>query len=471
MAERVLFLNLPYSPPVVRKYQCTYYAQGFLMPPVELAYLASSVKGWGAGEAALFDAVAEGWSVRETLERVRSAAPDVLVALVGFGVFPHDMRVLAKLKEALPDAFLLCFGYLPTLFPEDVLKHCPVDGVLMGEPEMTLREVLARRREGRPLDGTPGLAIRGGDGAPRRGPDRGRIMDLDALPPLDLSLLKLNRYVEPLLGRGVAPVLAIRGCPFPCAYCVPTYGARVAARSTTSLLDELQGMKEEHDIRSLRFFGDTFTIDRAWTLALCEGMRERRLNFRWTCRTRLDRVDDEVLAAMKAAGCVRIYAGVESGSQKVLDFYRKQYTVEEVKRRVALIRKHGIEAHGFFIVGAPVETKEDVEASIRLAKETRLDYVLVTRLQYWPGAPLFEQWKDEIEFTLFPFRNQPTGRANKAESFEWERRFYREFYLRPEYVLRQLARHWRNPIGLVRSFARLLIYLGRSRRQAVDDFI
>ncbi len=471
MPTRLLLLNLPYPRPVIRKYQCSYYAQGFLMPPVELAYLGSAMRGWNKADVQLIDAVAGGFDDAQTIEAVRQAAPDVLVSLIGYGTFPEDVRVLDMLKAECPDLCVLCCGYLPTISPEEVLRHTSVDGILMHEPELTLAELFDRRARRESPAGIAGLATRAAAGQIVVGPPRPRIADLDALPWLDLSLLDLSRYGEPLIGSNIAPVMAIRGCPFPCAYCVTSYGAKLEKRSVPSLLDELETLWRDHGIRRLRFFGDTFTADSDWVIELCRGMRERGLHFRWTCRTRADRIEDDVLAAMKAAGCVRLYIGIESGSQKMLDYYCKQYTVEDVAARLAAARRHGMEMLGFFIVGAPIETEEDVDASIRLALDAGLDYVLVTRLQYWPGTTLFEQFKDQLDFSLFPFHLDVPDPEREALYYQWESRFYKRFYLSPTHLLHVLGRYWNRPLGLLRLGAHLLSYLFSPQARGTDDFI
>ena len=94
MPSRLLILNLPYRRPVIRKYQCSYYAPGFLMPPIELAYWASCVSGWGTADVVLVDAVGEGMGEQAALAAAQEAKPDVLAALAGSGTFPDDMRCL-----------------------------------------------------------------------------------------------------------------------------------------------------------------------------------------------------------------------------------------------------------------------------------------------------------------------------------------------------------------------------------------
>ena len=190
---------------------------------------------------------------------------------------------------------------------------------------------------------------------------------------------------------------------------------------------------------------------------------------RWTCLTRIDAVDPPLLSLMKRAGCQRLYVSIESGSQRVLDYYRKGLTLEKIREQVPIIQRSGIEASMFFIVGAANETEEDVSASIALAKELDLDYVIVTKLQYWPGTELFEREGGKVGFDIFSEGALLYSPPGYDQVLERQRRFYREFYFRPRYFAKRLSTLLRSPRDTLVGFLKLSAYVLGPRTS--DDFI
>ncbi len=466
---RVLLINLPARTRLMRRYVASYYAPNFLVPPLELMGLGAIAGRRPGSSVLLLDCVAEELDLAAAVERARRFDPQVVVTMVGFEVCGEDLRTLAELRSALPAARVFCFGHLPSQLPGEVLATGACDGVLLDEPEHTFAEILERVEGGDDLDGLPGLAL-GVDGELAVGPARGRIEDLDALPWADHGLVPLDAYRESFMPRPVGAIMTARGCPFPCTFCVRTYGREVRYRSAASIADEVTSLARL-GVHHVRFMDDTFTVDRKRVLDLCERLRQGP-PVTWTALTRLKQLDEELLARMAEAGCRRLYVGVESGSQRILDLYRKGLTVEDIRRTVARIRRTDIEVSAFFIVGAPGETGFEVEASIQLALELDPDYVIVTRIQYWPGTELFRTHRDQLEFSLDPTRCEPlpqSGIPTHAQYLKWEQEFYRRFYLRPQYMRRRLATLARTPGDVVEGLARLTAFVSQGRSQR--DFI
>jgi radical SAM superfamily enzyme YgiQ (UPF0313 family) len=136
---------------------------------------------------------------------------------------------------------------------------------------------------------------------------------------------------------------------------------------------------------------------------------------------------------------------------------------------MVVIRESGIEASAFVVLGAPIETDEDVDASIDLAIDLDLDYVIVTKLQYWPGTDLFARYGTEVGFDLFSGEELLYAPAGYERVRDWQRRFYRRFYLRPRYLRKRLATLLRSPADVASGFAKLCTFL--ARRDGWDDFI
>ena len=466
---KTALVNLPYRKRVQRRWVASYFAPNFMIPPLELMGLGAIVKEWKKDEAVLFDAMAEGWSEERLAAELARVKPDLLVTMTGFNTFPGDMACLDRLAAGLPGTKVVAFGYLPTQFPREVLERTRVDVVIRDEPELPFSDVYDCLKHGGDLSKVAGIGYKQ-DGGVHVSPDRGRQQELDSLPFPDHSLIHLDLYNESYLERPIGVIMSERGCPHRCTFCVRTFGTKLFSRSAESLMAEIEQLRRVHGIRNIRFMDDTFTLNRARTLKLCAEMVARKLDISWTCLTRVDAVDAELLAAMKGAGCRRMYIAVESGSQRVLDYYRKGLTVETIRERMPAIQRSGIEASIFFIVGAPVETDEDVAKSIRLARELDLDFVIVTKLQYWPGTELFEREGSRVQFDIFKegelLYEPPIGGAVVAAR---QRRFYREFYFRPRYFAKRLGTLLRSPRDTLGGFWKLSAFVLGPRTS--DDFI
>lgn len=468
---KVLLLNPPYPKRVMRRWVASYHAPNFLNPPLELMGLGAILRRWkGREDVRLIDAIALGWDEERGQAEVARDQPELLVTLAGFNTFPRDLACLNRIAARFPALRIALFGYLPTQFPDQVLARSGVHYVIRDEPELIFSELydalLARSDD---LSGVRGLAWKDAAGGIHVNPERGRQAELDALPFADHSLVQLELYNESYLERPIGTIMSERGCPYRCNYCVRTFGEKLYSRSADSILAEIEALRRDHGIRNLRFMDDTFTLNRARTLRLCEGLVERGLDVAWTCLTRVDTVDAELLSAMKRAGCRRMYVGVESGSQRVLDYYKKGLTLDKIRRQMAVIRDSGVECSVFFIVGAPIETDEDVSASIALACELDLDYVIVTKTQYWPGTGLFAEAGGQVDFDPFAERELVYRPPNYDRVEAWQRRFYREFYFRPRYFAKRFGTLLRSPRDTLVGFGKLVAYTFGPRTS--DDFI
>lgn len=451
---RVLFLNPPAPERVMRRWTASYYAPNFLMPPMELMGLAALARDWKGCDVLLLDAVARDLGVDRVRREAASFGPDVIVLAAGFSTLPGDLATAAALVSDHPRATVCITGFLASEFPADVLQHCPVHVILLDEPELAFADLLDCLAARSSLAGVPGLAFRDGQ-QPIVNARRPRIDDLDRLPLPDHSLVDLSLYSEPLRPGPIGVTLSARGCSHACVFCTRTYGRQMRYRSPTHILDEARLLAGRHGVRNLRFMDDTLPLDRPRLLELCRLLSRERLDLEWTALSRLDNLDPPLLAAMRRAGCRRLYIGLESASQHVLDSLHKGYRADQMPRLVRQVRDAGIEFSAFFIVGTPWETPSDVEASIQAAIDWELDFVIVTRLQYWPGTPL---GLDTRPPSLFPFRPVTAPDSTLAT----EQNFYRRFYLRPGYALRHLGRALLRPSDAWLGLKRLAGYVRQS---------
>ncbi|HUT77738.1 MAG TPA: radical SAM protein, partial [Polyangia bacterium] len=281
-----------------------------------------------------------------------------------------------------PRAHVVVGGPHVTALPAQTLDHYrAIDTVVIGEGEETFAELLARLEAGEPIEGIPGTAWRGADG-PCLGPPRTRIDDLDALAPV-------QQYFPCNL------LLTSRGCPGRCTFCASNamWGKRVSFHSADHVLDTLEGLLPRLPIRTVMIKDDTFTARRTRALRICRGILDRKLNFLWSCDTRADALDEELLRTMRLAGCQQIALGVESASPDILRSIRKKVTCEQVLEATRLARKFGLHVRYFMIAGNRGETTETFRQSVEFLRQAQPNEYVFSILSVYPGTEEFEIFK------------------------------------------------------------------------------
>ena len=442
---RVALINLPHPVPVVRRYMCSYNSPIFLFPPLELLYVGAVVRQWSQHEVLCMDAIAERVTKEALLERLQTFGPDLVVSLPGFEIFEDDVRILSWLGQSLPGARMAAFGHYPTTFPAETMAAANLDFVFRGEPEVTVHEVLQAMQQQTSFAGIQGLSYRTDDGTIVSNPDRLRQRDINELPYPDYSLVNIHDYSEFLLPRPFAVLQTARGCPYPCNFCVRSFGQKLGLRSTDNIIGELNELVARYQIKSFRFIDDTFTAMPARTIEICRAIQQHHPNLVWSCLSRIDTLDEERVKAMRDAGCKRVYMGIESGSTRILKLCGKDYGVELIPQMVDLLRNNGVEVGAFFMVGHPEETSDDFELTSQLVRSLHLDYATIGQTVPYPGTHLYEQYRDQVDFSLYPYRNNWRDPRRREELLQWEKRFYRELYFRASYLTRHALRFIKHP--------------------------
>ncbi len=297
----------------------------------------------------------------------------------GLSCFTSNRRgtlALARLiRELHPQAHIAVGGPHATALPLEMLEKCSaIDTVVIGEGEATFADLLSELEKGAVACGLPGTAYRSRNRM-LIAPPRSRIDDLDRLAPAcDCAADHI--------------IITSRGCPWDCSFCASTciWGKKVRSYSPDYVLNMLHVLVNRCGQKALAFKDETFTLNRGRVLAVCRGIMERGLNFLWSCDTRADSLDEELLLAMRRAGCMRISLGAESAAAPVLDGMNKGIVPADVRAAVAAARQLGFQIRLYMIAGAPGETRATLQESIDFIREVQPTEVIWNPYTLFPGT-------------------------------------------------------------------------------------
>ena len=438
-------------------------AQTTVGPPLGLAYLAGGLLDQGM-EVSILDANALGLSEAETVEAMKEAGATV----VGFSAVTPTIdqcgRLAALLRARLPACLLVAGGMHPTAAPEDTLERYPAfDLVVRGEADTRFGEILTALATGQNPDQLAGVSFRSPRGNSIISTPLPPLTDLNALPLPARHLLPMERYIGPD-GDRFTTIVATRGCPGQCIYCSvnQSFGRRLRHHDPRRVVQEMALCHERFNTRVFAFVDDTFTSDRQWVLQLCDALRSSGLQgkIRWFCLTRVDRVDPELLAAMRGAGCFKLELGIESGDQRILDYLGKGTRTDQIVQAFQRARQAGMKTFGFVMLFSPLETPESLQATRRLIFAADPDLLQVSFCTPYPGTrlaqlfaeegiPFHQDWSRYV-FLKVPVMEHP--RFTRQQMLDAQQDLLRSFYFRPRTALRLALGSLRD--GTWRGFAR-----------------
>ncbi|NJF26038.1 B12-binding domain-containing radical SAM protein [Thermococcus sp. Bubb.Bath] len=414
-------------------------------PPLGLAYLASMVRG--DHDVRIIDGIAEELTFEDVMRILKKYDPDV-VGITATTSAMYDAYAVAKIAKNLNEnVFVVMGGPHVTFTPELTMRECPcIDAVVRGEGELTFKELVDALDKGRPLKGILGLSYQDKEaGKIRNEPPRPLIQNVDEIPIPTYDLLPMDRYRAD--GTPFGTIMTSRGCPFNCAFCSSSlqFGKRWRGHSVERVIEELSILRNEYGRREIEFLDDTFTLNKVRAVKIAEAIKREGLDITWTASSRVNTFNEKVAKAMKEGGCHTVYFGIESGSQRTLDFIGKGITPQQSLDAVKLAKKMGLHALGSFIIGFPEETREEIERTIKFAKKVGVDFAQFTVATPYPGTRL---WQYAIQNNLLLTRNwrkyTTIDPVMKLKYFTPEqiakllRKAYLSFYLRPKVLLRDI---------------------------------
>lgn len=417
----------------------------YTRPPLGIAYLAAYLRENFPTPLGirLFDCEAE--KIRTSQGAVRAITefdPDVVGLSTVTGTYHAVSEIAQGIKRAMPNVVTIAGGPHITALPKEPTSG--IDVKIVGEGELSLLQYLKARfldGESSEIDGC--IVFEDGKIVSCR-PARNLIEPLDTIPIPARDLFRRRAYYHSYPykgGRNFTTMFTSRGCPFNCTFCCNEllWGRMVRYHSLEKVYQEIDSLVK--DGYNLVFIDDdTFTSNTKRVASICEYIKHNHPAFRWICHIRADTADREILTLMKAAGCVEVQVGIESGDEQILKNINKGMDLGSARKIFPILHSLKINSWTTFIIGNSGETPKTVRETIEFAKELDSTYCSFIVLLPLPGTHAFEEfrkngWITTYDWRCYSWHGYPVidlPELSSDELVKWRKRAYKEFYLRPK---------------------------------------
>lgn len=463
-----------------------------LLSPLGVSYIASVIRN--DVDVQIMDAMIEGFnnkveldsdfvrygsSYGDILKRIEQYKPDMVGISCLWSTNAPVFRELAReIKKIDRNILIIAGGSYPTFTAEQCLQEKTVDLIVMGEGEYTVRDIIRRINSGVSIKDLDGIAYRDCERTVIN-PKTQWIQDLDALPFPARDLLPMELYRRfgvphsiTAASHNSSPIVTSRGCPARCIYCSSTsfWGHHYRFRSPENVLNEMDELVNKWGIEEIQFEDDNMTANRSRAMSIFQGMIDRgyKLKFNFPNGIALWTLDEELVDLMVAAGCYEMSLPFESGCQDVLKtIVKKPVNLEKARRIAAYIKSRGIRTTGFYIIGFPGETKEQMLETFKFADDVKTDIGYFFVANPLPGTELYSiahsnnMLRDDFTFENNTYTRSayketvfPKGELERMVSHQFVRYSIRSFLRRPGVILKiffldLLFKHPRKTLGLV----------------------
>ncbi len=426
---------------------------GGFLPPLGLCAMAAVLLEEGH-EVEIMDCPVNNYIQSDVVKKVRQFKPDMVGIAAVTSLYDKTMAISKTIKEKFPSILVLIGGPHTKLNPEKILKETKANVVLVGDADITVIDIAKNKEKYMEPQIVQGEMVK----------------DIDTLPYPARHLVDMSLYTSLpnnwKRSPNVFQVMCTRGCPFRCTFCASANSGN-RRRSVKHVIGELKQLKKEYNIQEIAFWDDIFTVDRNWVMEFCQALKDENIDIAWTCETRLNLLESEMLKAMKETGCWNIFFGIEAGDQELLDNIKKGTNLDLIRKGIQMVKDAGIEIRGSFMLGLPGETPEKAQKTIDFAIELDCDYTQFSLCTPFPGTELYGTFDKWGKFVDRSNKNQtiwepvfiPKGYSGPNELRKMLKKAYRSFYFRPSYVIKRISKV-RNLADVKRNFLGLKMILG-----------
>jgi anaerobic magnesium-protoporphyrin IX monomethyl ester cyclase len=414
-------------------------------PPIILAYIASILKKAGH-KVVLIDAQTLKLSKEKTLFLLKSFDPQALAFRLETYHFHDTLDWIRFLKSRLKVPVIVG-GINLTLYPRETFSYPEIDYGIIGDAIESLPKLMNALENSEDLSNIEGVIYRN-DRAIKINPPSQKLVSFNEYPFPARDLLPNEKYYSFISKiKNFTIMVTSRGCPYKCIFCAIS-PIPYQERSPANVVNEIEECYYKYNIREIDFFDAVFFLNKKRFFQISEEIKRKDIKIEWSCRSRVDLIDDEILKAASSSGCRQILFGIESSNAEILKGVKKEISLEQVKKTVNLCKNYKVSTLGFFMFGNPGESEESIKKTIRFAKELKLDFAQFCMTIAKPNSELNQILKEKTgidywrEYILGKTNGKrlPTPWVNLSqEKIErYTKKAYFSFYFRTLYLLRIL---------------------------------
>ena len=377
-------------------------------PPLGLGYLATALRKEGYQDVTILDCLRDDIDRSGYKDYIKKNKPDI-VGINSWSLAVNQINeILGITKEIDARIVTIIGGPHPSAVPLEAMGFfSSADFGFKGEAEIGLPMLVNKLSDKEKIDfkEIPGLIWKENQNWTIN--EQVFHKDLDDFDQLSWDLIKPQEYAQPgsITSGSVAPIITTRGCPYLCTFCSPHIiaGRKVRCRSSKNIIQEIKLLKEKYGMKKIAIMDENFTFFKNHALSLCGDLIKEKLNMKFFLPNgiRLDTLDDKLLQLMRKAGfTTSVAVGIESGSERILKMIRKHLKKESVREKIKLMRKNGFRPIGYFILGFPTETREEMYETLKFAKELKLSRAAFSPLLLLPETDIYKQLEKNGQLPL-----------------------------------------------------------------------
>ena len=333
--------------------------------------------------------------------------------------FSWSLRLARRIKARNKSVPIVFGGYHPSALPQETVAHDAIDQVVIGPGDGVVASIV-RGRKDQIIFGQPTSGL---------------------LPWPDRKLIRNERHVavaERETGTRITSFQSYRGCPFHCKFCADgnqaiMYGTHRWQRDASDLVAEMEWVAETYSLGLAKFCDPTWNVSRRWVRDFCDTKIKRGLALPFQTNMHAGCGDAHMYSIMANANCTGVAIGIESGSERILATIGKGPSKDQIRRAVGWAKDAGMKVRGFFIIGMPDETEDDLRQTEEFAEELQLDEYGFSFLCPYPGTWFYQQdrerYRDKDWDDVGEYRNDfwRSKHLTNAELTAWQERLAAKF--------------------------------------------
>ncbi len=428
------------------------------VPPLGVIHLAAVIRDkYPDALIRVVDYALGSYTPHRLAQMAKQFNPDI----IGLSSMTHEFHIFRNLvddmRKTCPKSLYLAGGPLATHNYKEIFEHCQLDFAIRCEGEITMMQLIEAHRSGTNPYDINGIVYKK-NGELQVNPEQAFIGELDSLPVPAWDLVDLKKYSTIANWNGVqkekiyAPVFTSRGCPFKCSYCHNIFGKTFRFRSAEHILKEIRLLYNKFGVREIHFIDDVFNLRKDRVKQICQGIIDSgmRIALAFPNGLRVDIMNEEILHVLKHAGTYKINYAIETVTPRLQSEIKKNINLDKAQRMIEITSKIGIITFGFFMIGFPTETREEIKNTIDFAVNSRLDTAKFFKVTPYKGTELGDYALQrnpglgDIDLKHFTFYDTSSSVCKEVGGEELERLIkeaYRRFYKKPSRVWRILKKY------------------------------